>query len=621
MSAVAAASMPAPLRPVRVGTLRQEITRRPDGTILMRCTDTLPAYPDKITRHLDHWADAAPDRIYLAKRDKTGNWRTVTYKDALTQVRGIAQGLLSRNLSPERPVVILSGNDIEQALLALACMMIGVPYAPISPGYSLLSSDFGKLRYVFDLLTPGLVYAGDGKMYGRALRALPENIERILTEPDDITGATPFSSLSARGREDALDRAHAAVGPDTIAKFLFTSGSTGNPKGVINTQRMMCANQAMLQGGLAFLKDAPPIVVDWLPWSHTFGGNHNFNMVLANGGSLYIDDGNPTPAGTQETVRNLREIAPTIYFNVPKGYEALLPALRSDPVLRKTFFSKLQLMFYAGAGLNRKVADDYKALSAEATGERILSITSLGSTETAPAALLRTFESELPDNMGVPMAGVELKLVPSEDKLEARLRGPIITPGYWRQEKLTREAFDEEGFYKLGDALKFANPADPAGGLIFDGRLAEDFKLATGTWVSVGPLRVRFLEHFAPYARDVVLAGLNQDEISVLIFPNVDACRGLCKDLAADATAAAILAHDTVRAQFTGLLKSLAAVSKGSSTRICRAVLLETPPSMDIGEATDKGSINQRAVLRNRADMVDELYREPLSPRILSIVP
>lgn len=612
----------APLRPVRVGSLKPEMTRGADGTILVRCTDPLPVYPDKITLHLERWAREAPDRLYLAQRNAQGGeagWRTLTYRDTLAQVRAIAQGLLDRDLSVERPVVILSGNDIEQALLLLACMMIGVPYAPISPGYSLLSTDFGKLRYVFDLLTPGLVYAGNATAFGRALDAVPDGVERVVPQPPAAANATAFAALATAVRGDAVDRAHAAVGPDTIAKFLFTSGSTGQPKGVINTQRMMCANQSMLQVGFGFLTDAPPVVVDWLPWSHTFGSNHNFNMVLTNGGSLYIDDGNPTPAGAPKTARNLREIAPTIYFNVPKGYEALLPYLRSDKELRENFFSRLKLLFYAGAGLNKAIADEYAALSAEVTGERILSVTSLGSTETAPASLLRTFESALPDNMGVPMPGVELKLVPFEDKLEARLRGPHITPGYWRQDELTRGAFDNESFYNLGDALKFVDVNDAGKGFLFDGRLAEDFKLATGTWVSVGPLRVGFIEHFTPLARDVVLAGINQDDITALIFPDVEACRALCDGLAADATPAQVLADPRVRAQFRALLTTLAARSTGSSTRICRAILLETPASLDIGEATDKGSINQRAVLRHRADLVEDLYRAPRPAHVISI--
>jgi feruloyl-CoA synthase len=633
MSAIAAdtglrSPQRAPLRAVRLGVFDPVVTRRADGTIDLRNTQPLPPDAGKITARLEHWAQAAPERIFLAQRDAEDRWRTLTYRQTLADARRIAQSLLARDLSPDRPIVILSGNDIEQALLALAAMTIGVPYAPISPAYSLMSSDFGKLRYILDLLTPGLVFASDGKAFARALALVPDDIERVVARNSDALSesrapTTPFADLLTQEPGAAVDRAHAAVCPDTIAKFLFTSGSTGHPKAVINTQRMICANQAMLNSGMPFLADAPPTVIDWLPWSHTFGSNHNFNMVLNNGGSFYIDDGNPTPPGVPKTIRNLREISPTIYFNVPKGFEALVPHLRADKQLRETFFRQLKVLFYAGAGLNQQVWDDLSTLAAETTGERIIFISSLGSTETSPAALLCTFDTGSPGNIGLPFPGVDLKLVPSDGKLEARLRGPHITPGYWHQPDLTRAAFDDEGYYKLGDAVKFVDPDEPRRGLLFDGRLAEDFKLATGTWVSVGPLRGRFIDHCAPYVRDVVLADLNRDELTALIFPDIDACRRLCAggadDVAADAPPATILGHPRVRGQFLDLLTRLAASSTGSSTRICRAILLETPPSLDVGEATDKGSINQRAVLRNRADLVDELYRQPLSPRVISI--
>ena len=381
---------------------------------------------------------------------------------------------------------------------------------------------------------------------------------------------------------------------------------------------MLCANQAMLAAGFCFVADEPPVVVDWLPWSHTFGGNHNFNMVLTNGGSLYIDDGNPAPPDVPKTVRNLREIAPTIYFNVPKGYEALIPHLHTDEALRRNFFSRLKVLFYAGAGLNQATWDELTRLAVETTGERIIFLTSLGSTETAPLALACTFEFDRPGNIGVPVPGVELKLVPNEGKLEARLRGPHITPGYWRQDALTREAFDAEGFYKLGDALKLVDPDDPGKGLLFDGRLAEDFKLSSGTWTRVGMLRARFIDHFAPYVRDVVFAGPDRDDIAALVFPNVEPCRKLA-GLAADAPATAIVGSERVRATFSDRLQALAAANPSTSTCIARAILMAEPPSMDKGEMTDKGSINQRAVLKNRAALVDELYAAPLSSSVIAI--
>ena len=574
----------------------------------------------RLSEPLEHWAKAAPDRVFLGQRDAQDRWRTLGYAQVLSQVKRIGAALLRRGLSAERPIAIISGNDIEHALLGLAAVYVGIPYAPISPAYSLMSSDFGKLRAIIDLLTPGLVFANDGGAFARAIAAVvPESAELVVTRnPPADRKTTLFADLA--GAEDApgVAAAHTQVTPDTIAKFLFTSGSTGSPKAVINTHRMLCSNQAMIAAGFCFVADEPPVVVDWLPWSHTFGGNHNFNMVLMNGGSLYIDDGNPTPPGVPKTARNLREIAPTIYFNVPKGYEALVPHFRADETLRRNFFSRLKVLFYAGAGLNQTTWDDLTQLAIETTGERIIFLTSLGSTETSPLALACSWDFDRPGNIGLPAPGVELKLVPNEGKLEARLRGPHITPGYWRQDHLTAAAFDAEGFYKLGDALKFVDPDDPRKGLLFDGRIAEDYKLSTGTWVSVGPLRARFIDHFAPYVRDVVFAGPDRDDIVALVFPDIEACRKL-SGLAADASAVAVVDAPQVRAKFAELLKTHAASSPGSSTRVMRAILMAEPPSMDKGEMTDKGSINQRAVLANRDVLVEELYATPPSARTIAI--
>jgi feruloyl-CoA synthase len=608
-----------PLRAVRLGAPGAVVETRADGSVVIRAGQPLGRYHDKLSEALERWAREAPDRVFLAQRDAEGRWREMTYAQVLDAVKRIGASLLRRGLSADRPIAVLSGNDIEQALLGLAATYVGIPYAPISPAYSLMSTDFGKLRGIVELLTPGLVFANDGMPFARAIYAtVPDSIELVVTRnPLGDRPTTMFADLL--GAEDAggVAAAHGAVTPDTIAKFLFTSGSTGTPKAVINTQRMLCANQAMLNAGLRFAADEPPTLVDWLPWSHTFGSNHNFNFVLVNGGSLYIDDGNPTPPGVPKTVRNLRDIAPTIYFNVPKGFEALVPYLRADAGLRNMFFSRLKVLFYAGAGLNQMTWEALTELAVESTGERIIFITSLGSTETAPASLACTWDFDRPGNIGLPMAGSELKLVPNEGKLEARLRGPHITPGYWRQDHLTREAFDEEGFYKIGDALKYVDPDDPTKGLLFDGRIAEDFKLSTGTWVSVGPLRARFVDHFAPYVRDVVFAGPDRDEIAALVFPDVEACRKLA-GLGADAPPAAIVAHEKVRAVFAERLAALAAESRGSSTRVTRALLMAEPPSMDKGEATDKGSINQRAVLRNRAALVQTLYATPLAPGVIA---
>jgi feruloyl-CoA synthase len=598
-----------PLRPVKLGRKGVVVERKPDGTIYLRSPDALPDYPGTLTASLAHWARAAPDRVFLAQRDAQGSWRTLTYAETHARVRALAQALLRRDLSPERPIAVLSGNDIEHALLGLAAMHVGIPYAPISPAYSLISSDFGRLRHIIDLLRPGLIFASNREMFSRA-------IDAVVPPETELVDGTSFADLLGAQPTDAVDAAHARTGPDTIAKFLFTSGSTGWPKGVINTQRMLCSNQAMIGWGFAFVRDEPPVVVDWLPWSHTFGANHNFGLVLTNGGSLYIDEGKPLPGAIAATVRNLREVAPTIYFNVPKGFDTLLPYLRNDAALRENFFSRLKVLFYAGAALAPHVRAELERLAIETTGERIVFITSIGSTETAPLALACTWDDPHVGNIGLPAPGVELKLVPRDGKLEARLRGPNVTPGYWKNPALTAQAFDADGFYKIGDTFRFADPADPGEGLLFDGRIAEDFKLASGTWVSVGALRAAVMAHGAPYVRDVVIAGADRDDVTALIFPDLNACRGLCPDLPAGAP---LLDDARVRGPFKHALAALGRTATGSSNRVCRAILLDEPPSLDAGEMTDKGSINQRAVLARRAALVEELYGKTLSPRVIAI--
>ncbi len=562
----------------RFGSQEVVSERRADGAILLRATRPLDAYPRHLVERLRFWAARAPDRVLFAQRDAGGGWRSITYKEALAKARAVGQYLLKKGLSAERPLMVLSGNDIEHALLHLGAMYVGVPYAPVSPAYSLLSRDFAKLRFIRDLLTPGLVYA-KGAQFRPALEVFEGTpvLEEVLEEvPDHET-----------------DAAHARVGPDTIAKFLFTSGSTGTPKAVINTQRMWCANQAMIASMFAFFREEPPVIVDWAPWHHTAAGNHDLGLVIYNGGSYYIDEGKPLPGAIEATVRNLREIAPTWYFNVPKGYEALLPYLREDLALRKNFFSRLNVLWFAGAAIAQHVFDEIKALARQTRGEPIPFLTGLGSTETAPYAMGRMWETEDASNMGLPPPGQEMKLVPMAGKYEMRLRGPNITPGYWRQPALTQAAFDEEGFYRLGDAFVPADPDDFQKGLLFRGRIAEDFKLSTGTWVHVGPLRARFIDHFAPLARDVVLAGEGRSELAALVFPAL---------------------NDT-KEEFLKKLKSFE--STGSSNRIARLIVLEEPPSLDAGEMTDKGSINQRAVLRRRQALVEELYRDPPSPRVI----
>ena len=598
-----------PLRAISFGNPDVAVERRDDGVIYLRPKKPLGDYPVRLTDRLHHWARAEPNRIFMAERSAGGGWRQITYAQLLASTRHIASSLLARDLSAERPLVILSGNSIDHALVAFGALYAGIPFCPVSPAYSLVSKDYGKLAYLIKLLTPGLVFADDAGKFADALAANVPLGTEIAASRGALRGrqTTMLADLLVAPEHPRLDAIHDAIGPDTIAKFLLTSGSTGNPKAVINTQRMICANQVMLRETLAFLKDEPPVIVDWLPWNHTFGGNHNIGLTLYNGGSMYLDEGKPMPGGIEETVRNLREISPTVYFNVPKGYESLLPYLRDDQALRQKFFHRLHAMFFSGAALSPFIWNSLDELAVQEKGYRVPMLTGLGATETAPFFMSVKPETSRSGHVGLPVPGNDAKLVPNNGKLEVRARGPNVTPGYWRQPELTRAAFDEEGFYKFGDALKPAVAGDFDAGFDFDGRIAEDFKLASGTWVSVGPLRARFVAACAPLVRDVIIAGINRDEISALVVLDLDGCRLINPSLPPGNIAAA--ASDAkVRAAFVERFKKFLAGSTGSSTRVTRAVLLDTPLSIDRGEVTDKGSINQRAVLEHRASLIDQLY-------------
>ncbi len=618
-----------PIRPVRIAPTESVVQHGADGVVYLRSPRPLGAYPVRITERLEHWADAAADRTFLAQREahaatdgsadgRVAGWRRITYAETLASVRRIGQALLDRGLSPDRPVVILSGNGIDHALLALAAMYTGVLYAPVAPAYSLQAREFSALQRIFTRVNPALVFAADGAPFERALRAvLPPGAELVAcSAPGDLPW-TPFSALEQTPATAAVDDAHRRVDADTIAKVLFTSGSTGNPKGVINTQRMLCSNQEMIRSVLLFLADEPPVICDWSPWNHTAGGNHNFGLTLYNGGTLYIDEGKPTPKLFGATVRNLREVPCTAHFAVPRLYEMLMPHLRHDAVLRDTFFSRLRLLFYAAAGLGQRFWDELRELAIEACGEEILIMTGFGSTETAPFTLSTGSGGAFAGMIGWPGPGVDLKLAPVGSKREARVRGPHVTPGYWKDPELTRAAFDEEGYYQLGDAMRFVDPADPGKGLIFDGRLAEDFKLSTGTWVSVGPLRARILAEAAGCAQDVVIAGPDRDFVTAMIFPNLAVCRSMCTDTGAPQSTREVVEHPHVRDRFRSVLDELARQSTGSSTFVARAILLDEPPSLDAREVTDKGSLNQKAVLANRAALVEELYAVVPASRVL----
>ena len=599
-------------RPLKFGVTRVTLRDGQAGTHYLQAEQALAPYPERLTDRLQQWAQTRPAQTFMARRVKLadgtlGDWQHINYTQAWHTARCIAQALINRGLSAERPVVILSENSLEHALLALGCMVAGVPYVPTSPPYSLISQDFDKLKHVLRTVTPGLVFASDAR-YARAIAATV-GLETDVVMADGALAdrtATSFQQLCDTPATDAVDAAMAATGPDTIVKFLFTSGSTKLPKAVINTQRMWCANQQQMAQSMPVLAEQPLVLVDWLPWNHTFGGNHNVGMVLYHGGTLYIDDGKPTPALVHETLRNLREIAPTVYFNVPTGFEAIALAMQTDDVLRKTLLSRVNMFFYAGAALAQPIWDSLYQSQEREIGQRIVMGTGLGMTESGPFGIFITNPHVRAGDLGVPAPGLELKLVDTDGKTEVRYRGPNITPGYWRNPQDTAASLDEEGFFCTGDAVKWIDETDVHLGLKFDGRIAEDFKLATGTFVSVGPLRSKIIAAGAPYVQDAVLTGINLKEVGAMVFPT-PAVRAL-SGLGAEASLADVLASAPVIAHFQSVVNALAQSATGSANRIARLCLLSEAPTIDRGEITDKGSINQRAVLAHRADTVAALH-------------
>lgn len=580
------------------------------GVLHMRSLEPLAPLPQRLLDRLLHWARVRPEQTFIAAREDGGDWRRVSYGQMLDSVRAIAQGLLGYGLSADKPLVLLSGNDIEHLQLALGAMYAGIPYCPVSPAYSLLSQDFAKLRHVCDLLQPGLVFVSDAGAYQRAIDAVLPPETPLICVRGQVPGRrqASFASLLAEPGAAEADAAFAATGPDSIAKFLFTSGSTKLPKAVITTQRMLCANQQMLLQTFPVFGEEPPVLVDWLPWNHTFGGSHNVGIVLYNGGSFYLDDGKPTAQGFAETLRNLKEISPTAYLTVPKGWEELVNALEQDAELRECFFKRMSLFFFAAAGLSQSVWDRLDRVAEQHCGERIRMMAGLGMTEAAPSCTFTTGPLSMAGYIGLPAPGCEVRLVPVDGKLEGRFRGPHIMPGYWRAAQQTAEVFDALGFYCSGDALKLADPHDPQMGLMFDGRIAEDFKLSSGVFVSVGPLRNRAVLEGSPYVQDLVVAAPDRECLGALVFPRLYECRRLA-GLAAEASDAQVLASAPVRQWFGDWLQRLNREASGNASRLEWIALQVEPASIDRGEITDKGSINQRAVLQWRAEQVEDLYR------------
>ncbi|MCR8547585.1 feruloyl-CoA synthase [Salipiger sp. P9] len=591
----------------RLGERKYSIEYGENGEILLGKDEPLRPYPDRFTEALERWAWLGPDRVFLAERDGEG-WRTVSYSEALARIERIGQALLQRpDLGPDRPIMILSPSTIDNALLGLAALHVGLPYSPVSLGYVTLSSDYARLQHAFDILNPGMVYVSDASRFSEALMAVvPERVEIVAGAgalPD--RDVTPYAALLADEPGDAVTRAKASVTGDTVGKILFSSGSSANPKGVINTHRMLCSNARMHGQVWRFLQDRPPVTLDWAPWSHTLGSNMVMGIAMFHGGAIYIDDGSPTPEGIKRTVENLISVEPNFFLAVPGIYQLLLPHLREDAALRAAFFGRMQVFFYAGASLPEKVYADLRDLVHREMGRAIFTTSGFGATETAPTTITCTWDPGKSGILGLPMPGTQVKLVPNEGRYELRVKGPNVTPGYWRNPEATKNAFDADGWYCMGDSVQFANKDDPMEGLVFEGRLSENFKLVSGTWVAVAPLRAHATEMLAPVVNDVVVTGEGRDELGLVLFPILEQCRKLpgCEGAAGIAD---LLRLPPFRKFLQDRLDALIAEGSGSSTRLTRAVVIDEDPSGM--ELTDKKTLSFAAVLKRRCDKIRALH-------------
>ncbi|SFC28117.1 feruloyl-CoA synthase [Tropicimonas isoalkanivorans] len=600
-----------PLRPVRIGTTEAEAARQADGSVVLRLKEALGPYPERLTDCLVHWAREKPNAVFVSQRRADGSVEEVTFAEMLDSAVRIGTALLDRGLTPERPLMILSENEIDQARLYLGALHVGVPYASVSPNYSLLAQEFSKLRGLIDLMNPGLIYVSDADRYGRALAAVAGAIEVVsLTGTVQGREVTPFDTLLDHRDDARVETAHRGITPDTIGKFLFTSGTTGNPKGVIFPQRMLTSQRQQVAQTFAFLMDEPARIVDWLPWHHTFGGTNNFGLALYSGGTYRIDTGRPMAGQFEPSIANIRDVWPNIYLNTPAALELLLAEMREDSTFRDLFFENCRFIYYGGATLPLHIWYGLDEASIAATGMRTLITSGVGCTEAGPTPTSTNWDPEWQATVGVPVPGMELKIAPVNDKLELRFKGPCVTPGYWKQPELTAKAFDQDGYYRSGDAVRWIDPEKPEAGLRFDGRIAENYKLSSGTWVHVADVRAALMTALGPLASDIVIAGPDRAYLTAIVFPEIGACARLA-GLPGASDRATVLAHPNVHAAIDKALAEAAAAERGASRKVVRWVVTPEPALLDTGELTDKRAISQKTVLARRAATVERMYAEP----------
>lgn len=596
------------------------LEKRDNGEIVLRSGIPLAKHPVHIGEYLLHWAKTVPTRNFLAQRDEHDQWRHLTYAEAAAKAAGFSQWLIDNGHNTERPLAALCENCLHLGVIKLGAMQIGMPFLPISPAYSLMSENFVKLKHVVSELKPSLIYVPSLAQFGRALKALDLTGIQILADapnPDFPDAAIYETAIATKPTAEVANRRD-AITPDTIAKILLTSGSTGMPKGVINTQRMLCANGTAVDQIWTFMARQPPLLVDWLPWNHTFGTNFNFGQTLRHGGTLYIDAGKPVPGKFEITLKNLREFQQTVLYNVPRGYDMLVPVLEADDDFARHVLGKIQIMFYAGAALPQNLWDRLDALAVKHRGKRIPILSSLGSTETAPAGIMCHWPARDFGGVGLPIPGCEIKLVPDGNKLEMRVRGANVSPGYYNRPDLSAQAFDEEGFFMIGDAVAFLDPDEPERGLRFDGRVSENFKLMSGTWVQASDIRLSAIAAAEPAIQDAVVTGHDREEIGLLVFPNPEGCRKICN--APGVELSELVTRPELHAHVANALSAFNAANPGTSRQIRRVLLMSELPSVDGNEITDKGYINQRATLERRAAEVSRLYSDQPQPDVV-IVP